>query len=403
MLRYRTIPLFRIRRTAVRVDPALLLGMVYLGWILTERYQVFAQLREVAKIDLTFTPGIWAFLVIAGGLVGLILHELAHCLMTRLNGGRTRTVVLSLLGGRSEIVAPGRSAQVEWRSALAGPVMSIILGLGLLLIAGRFGFRDIDVNMALGDLGRFHLLYGVANLVPAFPLDGGRAFRALWARKNGLVAATQTTSNIGKALAIACVIMAIYTRTIPLLFIAIFLWAGAVMEERHEWVVSPIEGLAVRDAMVAGVGPASLHDLVGDAVIALQRSGVSALPIVADDGATVGAVGIRDLRAVPPRRLWSTTVGDLMPRIGGVVRTDADLPSVRRVMNEAAVRAVAVVEPDGTLVGVLPISAIERRISTDEIILPQRRPVAVPEAARERPRAMELGLDAGASLSTPLA
>ncbi len=398
-MRYRTLPVGRVGGTAVRLDPGLIFGLGWLfAWLFGRYQKIDQQLVELASIQPTLSAMQWTTVVVAGAVAGLVLHEAVHWLVTRLFGGQTRTLVLSIFGGGPEIVAPGRSAQVEWKSAIAGPIFSILLGIGIILTAGRFGLRTADVAIALGDLGRIHLLYGLANLLPVFPMDGGRAFRALYSRKVGLVAATHTTSIIGKGIAIACVVLAVYTRGIPFLFVALALWAGAVMEERHEWLASPIEGLAVRHAMVTTAPAGGLRDLVGEAVMALQRSGASALPIVADDGAAVGAVGIRDLRAVPPRKLWTTTLAELLPRAGGVVRENADLTTVRRVMTQASVHAVAVVDDKGALAGVLAASAIDRRISLDEIVCRSTEPVITDEEVEVDAKLDRL--PAGVTLST---
>jgi Zn-dependent protease len=385
MIKLRTIPLGRPGGCSLRLDPALIPALLYLEWQAAGRYQ--------------------AGLLSAGILAGLILHEAAHLFAVWLSGGRTRRAVLTLLGGRYEIEAPGRLAQVEWRGALIGPIVSIVIG-GLLMTAGR----DVDAPRTAHlctDLGRFHFYFGVVNLVPAFPFDGGRVMRALLARTGGSVLSTRMVSAVGKAIAIGCLVIAVYGKLVPLLFVAIFLYAGAVSEERHEWLASPLEGVRVGDAVVEMTERLTVRDLVADAVVALQRSGQPALPVLADDGATVAAVAVADLRQVPPRDLWCTTLGDLLPGLGKVIGLDADLAEVQRRLIAGRQRAVAVVDGRGDAIGALSLEMIEGRISLYEIVAPAmaRAPDPSPHPAPEpaEPARSPVIEPAAASFSTPAA
>jgi Zn-dependent protease len=226
MLATRSIPLGRYRDCDLRLDPALLLALGYLGWSLGDRYQHMNEMAELGGVQLLAPPAVWAMLVVAGAIAGLVLHEAAHALAAWLAGMRTRRIVISVLSARGEMVGPAGGEVV---SALAGPFVSLVLGAGLLALAGGVGDHG-DARLALGDLARVHLVLGIANLMPVFPLDGGRAFRAMAGRHVGVRLATLLIARIGKIAAVACVVLAIVSGTIPLLFIAVFLWAGASSE-----------------------------------------------------------------------------------------------------------------------------------------------------------------------------
>jgi Zn-dependent protease len=385
-VKLRTIPLGRVGGCSVRLDPALVVALIYLEWQAAGRYP--------------------AGLLSALAVGGLILHELAHLLVIWLAGGRARQTVLTLLGGRWELDAPGRLAQVEWRAALAGPIVSITVGA--LLMAATNDTTDPRLERLFLDLGRFHSYLGLVNLAPAFPLDGGRALRALLARTSGIITATRMVSAVGKAMAVGCVVLAVYAKLVPLLFVGIFLYAGAVSEERHEWLVSPLEGVRVGDVVEAVSARMGVRNLAAEAVLELHRTGGDAMPVLADDGATLAAVSAADLRAVPPRRLWSTTLGELLPKLGRVVTIDADAARVQRGMIAARWQAVAVVDRAGDAIGALTIEAIERRVALYEIVGPEaleaKEPARVEvEAEVEVEVEVPAEQPAAASLSTPAA
>jgi Zn-dependent protease len=228
LLTTRSIPLGRWRDCDLRLDPALLLALGYLGWSLADRYQVMDEMAELGRLQLLVPPSVWAMLVVGGAIAGLLVHELAHVLTASLTGMRTKRVIISVLSARGEMVGP---AGGEVASALAGPVVSLAIGGALLALSGSSGtIGHEDARMAVGDLARLHLVFGIANLMPVFPMDGGRAFRALAGRHVGVRLATLLTARIGKIAAIACLVLAVVSATIPLLFVAVFLWAGASSE-----------------------------------------------------------------------------------------------------------------------------------------------------------------------------
>lgn len=372
MLRIAALPLGRVRGTRVLLDPVVPLALLYLAWSLLDRYTALERLSATLPFDMRFGPASWAAILALGMLGGLVVHHATRVAVAVLAGARVRSVTLTVLGSRDELWAPGRTAQVELRAALGAPLSSVALGLLLLALAQTVGPRRADVHLAIWDLSRFQLGLGLVNLLPAFPLDGGRVLRAACARRLGLVGATRLASSIGKGLAGACVAVAIAEGAIPLLFLAVYLYGGAISEERNETLCAALGPERVADAMLPALEPLAAHERVGEAVLALLRSGAPALPVVAHDGAPLAALAIADVRRVPASARWTTAVADLLPSLGGVVPASANLADVRREMARRNAAAVAVVDPTGTLVGVLPLEAIERRIELADLVAAER-------------------------------
>lgn len=401
------IPLGRIGGCTIAFDSALILALAYLAWTLVDRYATLQTLTEIMPFEMAASPTTWAVLVTGGLLVSLVVHELAHAGAARLAGGRVRAVTLSLLGGPTRVVAPGRMAAVEWRAALAGPVASALLGVAAMAGAGAVSLSHADVHLALYDLGRLNLGYAAVQLIPAWPFDGGRILRAVTSRRMGVVAASRLASSFGKALAAACVAVAVAQHEIPLLFASILLYAGTVEDAQDDAMATPLEGLTAREAALPIAHVATVHDLCGEVALVLSRLGVTAVPILANDGAPLGAISAADLRAVPPRRRWVTTLGDILPRVGGLVPLEAPLDRVRRRMVMRRVGAVAVVDAGGHLAGVLPLEAIDRRADLAELVAPERElygmDPAAPAPGEESPAPVPAPAHAEDTAPTPAA
>jgi Zn-dependent protease/CBS domain-containing protein len=375
-MRLRTIPLGSPRGCELRLDPGLVLGLGYLAWMLTDRYAVLGQLSRLG-VSLAAGPMFWASAVVAGVLAAVLLHDIAQLVVLRLLGGRVTSMTFTLLGGRISVAPPPgvTASSLEWRASLLGPLVVILLGM-ISLLAAQEQTGRADAAMALGDLGHFLVMGGAISLLPAFPLPGGRILRALAAPHLGIVRATRLSSLIGKGLAGACVGLAIYQRNIPLLFVAVFLYGGASAEERNDAVDLSLSIVNASEAMMPILTTVSVHDRIGRVASELGLTGASVLPVLATDGAPVAAIGIADLRRVPARHVWSLTVADLLPTLGGIVAGRTPLSDVRRQMNRRKVSSVTVLDESGALAGVLSLAGIERRL--DLLTRRRRAPVAAP-------------------------
>jgi CBS domain-containing protein len=111
---------------------------------------------------------------------------------------------------------------------------------------------------------------------------------------------------------------------------------------------------------------------IGEAALTLARTGLAAVVVLAHDGAVLAAVSIGDVRRVGRRQRWTTRVSDLLPQLGGVVLAAASLTDVRREMVRRSVTAVAVVDGQGLLVGLLTFEAIDRRIELADLVAQER-------------------------------
>ena len=287
-------------------------------------------------------PGWSAFGQLAMAIVASLLffgciltHELAHSVVASRFGLRVRSITLFLFGGVSNIEHEPPSAKVEFWTAIVGPVTSVFLGVGFLLLAGlttagsmtdaesaRRSMAQLGpITTLLAWLGPINLVIGLFNLVPAFPLDGGRVLRSiLWGLSGDLRAATRRASAVGQSIGWLFIVAGIaMTFGVPvplfgtgfaaglwLAFIGWFVRSGASQAYQRLAIDDALAGHTVEELMRPG-GPVIPPELPLSALVHdyLVRSDERALPVVVD-GQLRGLISLADVRPIPAAE-WSTT------------------------------------------------------------------------------------------------
>jgi Zn-dependent protease len=330
---------------------------------------------------------IWGVAVVAALLffASVLAHELAHSLVARAQGLPVRTITLFLFGGVSNIQREPRSPAAEFLMAIVGPITSIVLGVIFLVLGGisagtlapavgpppMAGLAPLSpLAIILLWLGQINILLGLFNLIPGFPLDGGRVLRSiLWAATQNLRTATRWASWVGQAigwLMILAGLAMIFGARIPfigtgflgglwLAFIGWFLNMAALQSYRQVVIHDILEGVPVARLMRTTVptvpGTISIGDLVHEYVM---RTDERAFPVLQDGDHLIGLVSLDDVRRVP-RRDWETTrVREIMTPIDqvAVVTPDEEAGEAFTVLTGRDVNQVPVVQ-DGQLVGML--------------------------------------------------
>jgi Zn-dependent protease/CBS domain-containing protein len=266
----------------------------------------------------------------------VLLHELAHSLVAKHFGIPVESITLFLFGGVSNIEREPPSAKAEFLMAIVGPLTSIALGVLLLALGSLVipvpaeAMTDPTVAIAqlspvqslLMWLGPINILVGVFNLIPGFPLDGGRVLRSiLWAITRDLHVATRWASAIGQAIGWFFIFLGVaiaFGARVPffgrgivagmwLAFIGWFLTSAAAMTWRRQLMQEILEGVTVSRLMRPD-GPvlhpdATLGSFVSDWLV---RGDERAFPVIDDEGRLLGIVALADVRAAP-RETWDTT------------------------------------------------------------------------------------------------
>jgi Zn-dependent protease/CBS domain-containing protein len=288
----------------------------------------------------------------------VVLHELAHSLVARANGLPVRSIMLFVFGGVSEITREPESAGSEVRIALAGPLASIVLGLLLVGLGDLLG-RNTVVGGSAWILGEVNFVLGFFNLVPGFPLDGGRVLRAvIWGANKNYLRATLWATRVGKAIAIFFIIDGIVAVFSPngalngiwIAFIGWFLLSAAEQTWRQVEIRAALANYTVETLTTpfyAWVRPdESVEDYFEKA---------SEYPsLVIDGDRLAGVVATTDLVRVP-RSEWPTTlVSSVMVPAEKILTTapKAGLMQALEQMAQGNVSQLPVIE-SGTIRGVI--------------------------------------------------
>ncbi len=299
----------------------------------------------------------------------LLLHELGHAWEARREGMEIDGITLWLFGGVSQFKSRFPSAGAEFRIAIAGPLVSLVLGVVFVLIA--LAGLPSAVDGVAAWLGYINLTLLVFNLIPALPLDGGRVLRAaLWRRTGDLARATRIATEIGRgfgylfiALGVAMFIFQGSFSGAWLAFIGWFLLQAATAEARYIATEAALAGLRVRDLMVRKPVTVDGDLTIGQFMDEVAQSRRFTTYPVVDADRPIGLLAFSSVAAVP-RSEWDTRrVRDAMIPLDGVPLLTEDETAVDALtaLSSPTSNRGLVVE-NGHLAGLLSITDLTRAL-----------------------------------------
>lgn len=326
---------------------------------------------------------VWLYWVAAALTVllffgSVLAHELAHSLVARARGLPVKSITLFIFGGVSNIEREPQSAGVEFQMAFVGPLTSLLIGVVMLF--ATFGLDAISAAPLLVAVflyvGFANVMLAVFNLIPGFPMDGGRVLRSIiWKATGSLQRATRWAANVGQGVAYLMIVAGVWLFfTVNVIdglwlgFIGLFLLQAAQAESMQVRLEAGLAGVSVGEVMVAvpadAVVPAELpvQQLVDDFIL---RTGQRAVPVVDDSSGRqrlLGIVTLRDVRHLPRERWSGTPVGQVMTPLAKLTtaQPQQQVRDVLPLMMQVGVNQLPVLY-DGQLVGMLTLEAILRR------------------------------------------
>ena len=345
----------------LKLDLTFLLVLPLFAWIIGSQVGLWAgQLSllgsgplDMAGLTEGSTPWLLGVAAAVGLFAGVVLHELGHSLVAMRFGFPIDSITLWIFGGIAQLSEMPEDWRQELAIALAGPVVSVALGVACW---GAFLLVPDSVpalQFVLGYLALMNVALAGFNLLPAFPMDGGRVLRALLARNRPYTRATQIAAEVGKGFALLLGLLGLLQFNIVLIGIAFFIYIGASGEAQQTVVKAAFEGVSVRDIMTgaADVDTVSPDTTVAELIDLMFRQRHTGYPVL-EDGRLVGLVTLEDAREVKPVERDAYLVEDVMTRELQTIDADAEAIDAVTDMQRAGVGRL-IVDDDGEYVGLL--------------------------------------------------
>jgi Zn-dependent protease len=283
------------------------------------------------------------------------LHEFGHIAMARRFGIRTPQVILSPIGGIASMERMPEKPTQELLVAIAGPLVNVVIALLLVAIFGiaLSGLTGIDFeNATLAErLLIVNVMLVLFNMVPAFPMDGGRVLRALLAMNMGAPRATALAARIGQGFAFLFVLLGLFYNPI-LMVVGVFIYLAAASEEQTAAFTGFASRLKVMDAMEPSPILLLADDPLSKAVDALLSSPQKEFPVVDEAGRLVGLLD-RDTMILGLRDQGATAAIGTAMRPSQPLRIDQPLVDAFTHMHSAGLKAEVVLESGGRIAGIL--------------------------------------------------
>jgi len=343
-----SIPIGTVGGTVIRIHVTFLLLLLWIAWAHYAQGGAQAALQGVVFVVLVFTC--------------VVLHEFGHVYAARRYGIRTPDITLLPIGGVARLANIPERPSEELVIAIAGPLVNVVIAALLYLILGGLpSFAGTELQNPgvdlLARLASVNLFLFLFNLIPAFPMDGGRVLRALLGYRLGFARATQIAASVGQGVAFLLGLLGLFGNPL-LLFIALFVYLGAAAEAHAVQMRQVARGMLVGDAMITEFERLSPNSRVEDAVQELIRTTQHEFPVVDGAGRLRGVLTRDAMIHALQERGADTPVLDIMTRDIPLVQPRQSLDEALRLLQEKGLPAVGVADAEGRFVGFITLENI---------------------------------------------
>jgi len=349
----------KVAGTVVRVHLTFLL---FLAWIFAASYAAGGAATAWDSL---------AFMLLL--FLCVLLHEFGHIFTARAFGVPTPYVTLLPIGGVAQLERIPEEPWEEFLIAIAGPLVNVVIAAVLVygfdanLQASAAAAVD-NLKIPLVDrLAAVNLFLVLFNMIPAFPMDGGRVLRALLASRMGYVRATEIAAMIGQYVAFALGFIGLLANPI-LIFIAIFVYLAASSEAHMVALRAASRGVPVNYAMMTQFATLSPDSHVDEAVQTLLQTSQGEFPVVDSAGKPVGVLGRADLIRVIKTRGPDARVADAMVAEMPTISHRATLEQAFKLLQQKSAQAVGVTDAGGKLVGFVTSETIAEMMMLQEAL-----------------------------------
>jgi len=342
---------FRIARIAgidVKIHVTFFLLLLWVGY----SYWITAKTIPAVLNGILFVLFLFLF---------VLMHEFGHSLTARKFGIKTRDITLLPIGGVSQLERIPREPKQEFWVTLAGPAVNLVLAIllfgWLVLTEGFISLSQLSLTEGslIERLAIVNLVLLVFNLIPAFPMDGGRVLRAALASRMDYVRATQIAEAFGKGFALIFGLIGLFTNPFYLL-IALFVWVGAGQESRSVQVKETFSGIPVKNAMLTQFQTLSPTQRLSDAIEAILAGYQQDFPVM-NGNEMVGVLTRKALLQSLARDGQTVNIASVMDRDFTTAKSDEMLDTVAERLQNCGCSTVPVFEND-KIVGLVTMDNI---------------------------------------------
>jgi Zn-dependent protease/predicted transcriptional regulator len=346
----------------IRIDPSWFLIAALIVWSLTTVY-----FPEILPGKSNFDYLALSIIAMLGLFISLLIHELSHSLVARIYGIKVKNITLFVFGGVAELEEEIKIPSSEFWIAIAGPISSFALA-GMFYLFGQF-IISLNASEALQELLSYlsllNLIVAIFNLVPAFPLDGGRVLRAiLWHSSGNFIGATRVASIVGQVFAIFLITtgaLAVFTNAgfagFWQILIGFFIFTASRASYAQVLMSEGLKGKTIENLMSKVVFTADISDTIEELVDStMLRHGVNFVPVT-EGNHLLGYVDKKVVEKIDKDNWGTSKVGDVYVPCdkNNTVTPNLDLSDLIDMMYKTNLRKILVGD-DGVLLGVITLS-----------------------------------------------
>jgi Zn-dependent protease/predicted transcriptional regulator len=346
----------------IQIHYTFLLVIPLFAWIIGSQITLTVEtMKELYGVPIDTTlimsglmPYILGAVVSCGLFFGVLIHELCHSLIARAKGIAINSITLMIFGGVATMEEGIPDPKVELPMALAGPLASLFFGIfcGLLVyfvpsFVPNTAYAGVLILLS-GYLGVLNIILCFFNLIPAFPMDGGRVLRAWLATRMPIHKATQIAADIGKGFAVLFGIVGLLAFSPFLILIALFIYIGANMESVAVKYSHLLQDVTVGDMMSSPVTTVPPTMPVSQVITMMYTSKHLGFPVVERD-TLVGMITLMDINRTSPIDREAMQVRDIMTRNPITLPPAAPVIDALRIMSAHDIERIPIVQDDKIL------------------------------------------------------
>ncbi len=346
-----------IKGIPVKLHITLLIAIGIIGW--SVGYSVY-QIAELIGVDPSgISPGlesyVLGFAIAVGLFISVFVHELAHSFVGLKMGIEIKEISLWIFGGVSDMEEIPRDPNSEIKLSIVGPLTSLVIGIGSYVLS-MFLWGPVIVFF-FAYLGFINVFLFGFNMIPAFPMDGGRILRATFAKRVSYAKATKRAANIGKVVAVIFAIIGLFYN-IFLLLIAFFVYIGASQESQSVMVRETLEKVKVEDIMTTDVKTLDPDERASKVLEKFLKTHHHGFPVVKNER-VLGIVTLEDIKRLSDKDMDVVKISEIMEKDLICFEPEDDVSEVWNAMMKNNVGRFPVIS-DGELKGILTRSDLMR-------------------------------------------